>query len=333
MCEGRMKITLKIALVLMFAFSVFSLSARQVGEGLIIVVISDINESYGSTSYSSHLASALAYIASLTPDLVICAGDMVAGQKLELDEDRLRAMWGAFDDHVLSRLRRHKIPFAFTLGNHDGSSSPKFKHERMVDEKFWIKRRPDLHYVDSAKFPACYSFVFAGVFFAAIDASAANIIDEHKSWLTDQLQGEAARSARLRVVLGHLPMYAIAEGRNRTGDVVNDADSLHALLKHGGVDYYISGHHHAFYSSVRDGVRMISAGALGGGPRKLLGSDAAPVKTMTTLYLPTSGNAFRILSHDMSNNMKTIRLSDLPDELPGFNGVSKKYDPDALFAD
>lgn len=46
-----------------------------------IVVISDINGSYGSTEYNPRVKQAVERIQDMQPDLVISAGDMVAGQK------------------------------------------------------------------------------------------------------------------------------------------------------------------------------------------------------------------------------------------------------------
>jgi len=295
----------------------------------LIVLISDLNESYGSTSYSRHVDAALDYITRLNPDLVICAGDMVAGQKQSLSDGNIREMWWAFDRKVLNRLRKLQIPFAFTLGNHDGSSSSTFANERRIAEDFWTRNLPDLDYIDNASFPACYSFAMGGIFFAVIDASSARIDPLQQAWLEEQLACPSALSCRLRVVIGHLPMYAIAEGRNRQGDVLANADSFFEMLDKKNVDYYISGHHHAFYLSRRYRVIMISAGALGGGPRRLLGSDAPAVKTITTLNLSPAGREFRILTHDVSNDMKLIELSDLPTELSGFNGTSQLHIPEA----
>ncbi|PKL44088.1 MAG: metallophosphoesterase [Candidatus Riflebacteria bacterium HGW-Riflebacteria-2] len=300
------------------------------GRDVTLVVISDINESYGSTEYSSHVAAALDYIASLSPDLVICAGDMIAGQNKKLSESNLRAMWQAFDEKILQRLQAWQIPFAFTFGNHDGSSSANFVHERKIAEEFWGNCRPDLCYVDVESYPACYSFAFGGIFFAVIDASSARIDPAHKDWLEQQLASTIAKKSRLRVVVGHLPMYAIAEGRNRSGDVLSDADSLHALLDRNGADYYISGHHHAFYPSCKGRVKMISAGALGGGPRKLLGSEKPAVKTITTLYFPANGSEFKMLTHDVTNNMKLVKVADFPVELSGYSGNSQLYNPDSV---
>ncbi len=47
-----------------------------------VVVVSDLNESYGSTRYSPEVDEAVRQTIELAPDLVISTGDMVAGQRL-----------------------------------------------------------------------------------------------------------------------------------------------------------------------------------------------------------------------------------------------------------
>lgn len=44
-------------------------------------LISDLNSSYGSTSYGASVERGVNLLLQEKPDLVICAGDMVAGQK------------------------------------------------------------------------------------------------------------------------------------------------------------------------------------------------------------------------------------------------------------
>lgn len=290
-----------------------------------IVVISDINDAYGATTYGRQVRAAMSYIEKLCPDLVICAGDMVAGQNLKLTEANSRAMWQGFDENILRRLRRLQIPFAFTFGNHDGPDTARYAHERSIAVEYWLRNRPELNYVDDSDFPAQFSFALKDIFFISIDAATASIDNQQREWLKNQLTGKVARSARLRVVIGHLPLYAISEGRNRPGDVLADADALHALLCRSGADYYISGHHHAFYSSKKDNLKMLSMGALGGGPRRLLNCQKPPVKTLTILALSAFDSDFRVSTFAIQNSIKPLCLSDLPAELPGFNGVSQLY--------
>ena len=66
-----------------------------------LVAISDLNSSYGSTSYLPEVLRAVELIPSWKPDLVLCGGDMVAGQKPGLSATQLDVMWEGFARTVL----------------------------------------------------------------------------------------------------------------------------------------------------------------------------------------------------------------------------------------
>ncbi len=71
-----------------------------------VAVISDLNSSYGSTTYEPGVARTVARLVALRPDLVISTGDMVAGQRLHppLGREPVLAMWSAFDAQVTDPL-------------------------------------------------------------------------------------------------------------------------------------------------------------------------------------------------------------------------------------
>jgi len=79
-----------------------------------VVVVSDLNESYGSTRYSAAVDDAVRRTVALAPDLVISTGDMIAGQRLSppLNAGEVRAMWEAFDRHVTTPLAQAGLPVA-----------------------------------------------------------------------------------------------------------------------------------------------------------------------------------------------------------------------------
>lgn len=296
--------------------------AQESADTLDIALISDINDSYGSQTYSSQVFSAIDFIGKSRPDLVLCVGDMIAGQSLKLNEDSIRAMWSSFDASVRQPLCEKGIEVAFTYGNHDGTASPRFSHERNIAREYWLKERPKLDFVDYQLFPERYSFFCKGVFFAVIDASTAKVSDECKSWLGQQLELASVKAAKLRVVIGHLPLYAIAEGRNRSGDVLVEADKLATMFAQSGVDYYISGHHHAFYYSRKGPLKMIACGALGGGARKLIGSNQLPQKTFSMLRLVPGDKEFKLTTYRVDKKPEKIDISQLPARIVGFNGES-----------
>ncbi len=322
----RRPIAVALFLILSLAVGLARAASPDASASVTLVLISDLNEAYGSTTYSREVEAALRHIEKVRPDLVICLGDMVAGQKAQLTDEDLRAMWNGFDAAILHPLSRLGLPLAFTFGNHDGPDTPAFARERRIAREFWQTRRPPLAYVDATRFPENYTFMLGGLFIAVLDASTATLSQTQRDWLAAQMASETARTARLRLVLGHLPLYALAEGRNQPGDVLAGADQLHAWFCELGVDWYLSGHHHAFFPSRKGSLGMIGAGALGGGPRRLLGSARPPVKTITTLHLAPGATRFQVVTHDVTNGFQVIPLSDLPREIKGCNGLSVRDD-------
>lgn len=258
-----------------------------------LVAISDLNGSYGSTGYIPQVGRAVALIPALTPDLVLCGGDMVAGQKLGLAAGQLAAMWAAFGQRVLAPLRAAGLPFAFTLGNHDASGSRSagggytFALDRQQAERFWSPRRDQLglQFVDASRFPFAYSVRQDDLFLLVWDASAAAVPAEQRAWAERSLASPAAQGARVRLVLGHLPLQAIAQGRDRPGEVLQGAEALQRMLERQGVQAYISGHHHAFFPGRSGGLDLLALGALGSGPRRLLGTSQPPRHTLTLIDL------------------------------------------------
>jgi len=295
-----------------------------------IVVISDLNGSYGSTRYEPQVHQAVRMIREVwRPELVLAAGDLIAGQKPSLPDDSVRAMWAAFDSAVARPLRDARIPFGFTLGNHDGSAHPAHRRDRAFAVAHWKSRRTGVSFVDSAHFPLYYSFRQGDVFVLVWDASFAGTVGElpMMRWVREQLSAEPARSARHRLVLGHLPLYAVAEGRNRPGEVLQEPDSLRRILERHGVHTYVSGHHHAYYPGRRGALELLHTGALGQGARPLLGSSAPPRQTVTILdfHFRADSVAYTTYAFDRSG-LSLVQLRELPPVVRGINGAIVRRD-------
>ena len=290
--------------------------ATTPGPDLRIGLISDLNSSYGSTTYIPQVSQGLGHLLALKPALVACAGDMVAGQKAGLGASQLDAMWDAFARVVLQPVRQAGLPFLPTLGNHDGS--PGFEADRQAARRFWAPRRQalGLQFVDTADFPFHYSVLNNGVFWLVWDASSSRIPPAQLTWARQQLASPPARTAQLRLAMGHLPLFGISQGRDRPGEMLDQAAAVQQLLEAGRVQAYISGHQHAWYSSRRGQLDLIQLGALGSGPRRLLQGERPPEQTFSTLEVRWPGRSLRETTYAASMG-RPVAWDTLPARLEG----------------
>lgn len=302
-----------------------------------LVVISDLNESYGSTDYSKEVDRAIALVPFWQPDLVLCGGDMIAGQKATLPDEAFPAMWQAFDQHVAAPLRRFGVPFGFTLGNHDASNAQdsggfRFQRERDAAAKYWQNpaHNPGLKFDDRADYPFSYSFTTrsekGNVFFLVWDGSGSKILPETLQWAEQALSSEAAQAAQMRIVLGHLPLYGIAQGRDKPGEVLDNADQLRSLLEKYNVHTYISGHHHAYYPAHRGKLQLLYSGLLGSGGRKYIDHNLPPRKTLTVVDINfDDAEQTTYTTYDMET-FQVLKPESLPRFLVGHNGLLLRRD-------
>lgn len=303
-----------------------TLKKERRDKALKIMVISDLNDSYGSVTYSKEVAAAIRKIKDIKPDIIVCGGDMVAGQKASLTEAQLNAMWDGFNRNVLKPIDSLKIPFGFTMGNHD--ASPNYLKDRHAAKQFWDNHiaSTNLTFVDRTHYPFYFSYIKNNVFFISWDASSATIQPEVLDWMQGQLHSEEAKSARLRVLLGHLPLYAIVADKNKAGEVIADADRTLEFFREHGVDVYISGHQHAYFPAHKNGVQLFNSGCLGGGPRPILGHDEAPKKAYAIIEVPVNPPGQFTFNGYVPGTDSLIKLQGLPDSVQGFNGSINRID-------
>ena len=297
-------------------------SVESVERGdLRLALISDLNGPYGSTHYSPTVARGLDLLSKLKPDLVLCAGDMVAGQKISLTDFQLQAMWNSFQSTILNPLLQQGIGLIPTMGNHDASSQKAssryvFAKERHQAESFWNQQKSKLGitFIDANHYPFHYSVRQPGLFVVVLDASSATVDREQRRWLEQALASDARASDDCCVVMGHLPLTAISSGRDRSGECVRDAMHLADLMQRHQVDLYLSGHHHAWYPGELNGQRMLSLGAMGNGPRRLLGTQRPSDPSLTLLDLFQTTKAVSETTFSLTT-LKPISPSSLPTQL------------------
>ena len=296
-----------------------SAAAPSRSPDLRIGLISDLNSSYGSTTYIPQVSQGLQQLLALQPALVVCAGDMVAGQKPGLSAAQLDAMWEGFTRTVLLPVRQAGRPFLPAVGNHDGS--PGFEADRAAVRRFWTPRRQalGLRFVDVGDFPFHYSALQNDVFFLVWDASSGRIPASQLSWARQQLASPEARQARLRLAVAHLPLVGISQGRDRAGEVLDQAAAVQSLLEQGRVQAYISGHQHAWFPARRGQLDLIQLGAMGSGPRRLLQGDIPPQQTYTTLDINWQNSSLVETTYAVASG-QPVAWSRLPASLMGRSG-------------
>ncbi len=298
-----------------------------------IILISDLNSAYGSTDYIEQVKQAIAFVPDWEPDLVLCGGDMVAGQDSALSTSEINAMWQGFDKHIAAPIRKAKLPFGFTIGNHDASGSLygggkyAFESDRSAATKYWNDPKHDanLNFVDRAGFPFYYTFQQNDIFFLVWDASTATIPSTQLQWAEKSLASEVAQKSKLRMAIGHLPLYAVAKGRETSGNYLDEADRLRGLLEKYQVHTYISGHHHAYYPAHKGKLELLHAGVLGDGPRRLLSGDLAPSRTVTAIDIKLATSETIYTTYDM-DTLKVVEQSTLPPYIDAPNGRITRRD-------
>jgi len=298
------------------------------------LVISDLNSAYGSTEYDEEVHLAIKMIPFWQPDLILCSGDMIAGQQPSLTQAQIRAMWKAFDAQIAQPIRDLNIPFGFTIGNHDASSAiaPNnkflFQQERDLAVEYW--RNPThntgVKYLDRTEFPFYYTFEQDNIFFLAWDGSSSRIPADKLAWVEKSIASKKAQQAKMRIIIGHLPLYAVSEGRDYPGEVLNNADELRQLLEKYNVHTYVSGHHHAYYPAHKGELQLLHTGALGSGQRPYFDHNLPPRKTITVVDIDFNDPNFTTYTTYDMQDFSLIKYEQLPRLLMGHNGMILRRD-------
>ena len=287
-----------------------------------IGLISDLNRSYGSTNYGSTVERGVSLLLQQKPDLVICAGDMVAGQKTSLTDRQLAAMWEGFQVSVQRPLQTAGIPLLPAIGNHDASSQRFqgryiYARERQQASFFWNQHRDALSpgLTEAINFPFQYAWHGPGLFLVVMDASSATVSSAQRQWLSRALNAPQRHKDDLCLVVGHLPLTAFSQGRARAGECIHDAESLAAELRQAQADLVISGHHHAWYPAEALGLRLLSLGAMGSGPRRLIGSAKPAPASLTLVDWSTSAQTVKETTLSLTNNLSPLQVATLPEQI------------------
>jgi len=122
--------------------------------------------------------------------------------------------------------------------------------------------------------------------------------------------------------MGHLPLYAIVESKNKPGEVLADPGQIEVLFKSLKVDMYISGHQHAYFPAQAASLTLLHAGCLGGGPRPLIGHSAEAQKAYVWIEIPKENPEKKLIIKGFNGATgQEINQESLPKTVVGFNGT------------
>lgn len=274
---------------------------------LLVAILSDLNGSYGDPTYEPPVHAAVQRVLEVRPDVVLCAGDMVAGQQAGLD---YRAMWRGFHAAVSEPLAEVGIPLAVSPGNHDASGYPGFEQERRIFGEEWSARRPAVEMVDEADYPFRYSFRMGDVLFVSLDDTLVGRLPRaERDWVAARLADPVPRSAA--IVFGHVPIRAFTQGRE---DEILDDDALEDLFVERGVTLFVAGHHHGYFPGRHRGLRQLSMPCLGSGSRALVGTNGASPRGLVLLRLE-GGSITELEAFTGAEMRARIERATLPERL------------------
>lgn len=248
-----------------------------------IAVISDLNGSYGSTTYGKNVHDAVSWITEqVNPNIVLSTGDMVAGQQAGHD---YRAMWRAFHNAVTLPITRADIPLAVTPGNHDASGYAGFASERAIFVDEWKTHRPAISFLDDTNYPLHYAFELGPALFISLDATRIGTLNQdQRQWVANIL--ETYKNHPVKFVYGHVPLFPVAQGRET--EILKDFQ-FEQLLNEYNVQMMISGHHHAYYPAQRGSLRLMHTACLGSGPRKLISDTKTSDRSVIVIHYDSTG--------------------------------------------
>ncbi|MGH1467347.1 MAG: metallophosphoesterase family protein [Bdellovibrionales bacterium] len=286
-------------------------------------VISDLNGSYGSKTYSQDVAAAVKFITneSTEIDFSISTGDMVAGQKSHLD---YLGMWKAFHSNVTRKLTASKIPLYPSPGNHDASIG------RATERKHYLNSwsgenipsiHPGFNLVKGVEqnYPFSYAFTLGPALFIALDNTSINTFSDRTIvWLEDVL--EKKKDLPNKFIYGHVPLLPFALGRANDYNARGDSGFLNhmeELFERYEVSVFFSGHSHVYYPGKRLGkTQYISVPLLGGGPRRLLTKTRNEPRSEHGFLTVTYSESGELKIHSIaSDNYSVIEDQELPSSI------------------
>jgi len=206
-----------------------------------------------------HVADAVQQIRLLSPDIVVCTGDITTlGEPAEF-ETALEALRPLIEDH--------RFELIYVPGNHDAYTAREASQQALADAfsrlnrgKWQLSELPVSLLFQHVRFLLLNEAVPAPAY------SSAGIVDAPtRQWLAKELDGKSEDGPAATILVGHYPLL------DRHGETVGwrrtcrHNEGLLAALRDGRVNLSLCGHMHTHFARREDGgAAELCAGSLTG---------------------------------------------------------------------
>lgn len=241
-------------------------------------VISDTHNAHEcGLGQGSLLGKAVDEINSLAPDFVVALGDLVAGGGDCLEHSAMRSnsietgpLFAGLEEQLhelyAELVDRLEVPLVVVEGNHDlaTKSSENKEYPREVWKEFWQSNRNALlKQTRSRRYLRSHRFRHKGIGFVVLGYyDSLGLEKEELKWVRKNVRAGD-------IVFRHVNLYGVACcmkgycGFAIRNDSIREYEKLHEVLKKKRIKAIFSGHTHAFYHGICDGVQFINTGSLG----------------------------------------------------------------------
>ena len=223
-------------------------------------IVTDVHV-YASGKVPQDFVTLIGELRALAPRFVVSSGDATVGNEDDgAGADKVRSWWQAYRG-ALQPLVDDGVGLLAIAGNHDYYTAV----HRSEYGAAWPALDSDFTGVapllTGGNPPLCYSFDLDEVHLSFIHAVDQKLEPEVDAWLRADLA--AAAGARLRLVIGHVPLVSMIGHTSETYK-----NQLGSLLAQGQVAAYFSGHEHLVWEqelAFADGtVRQVHVGTASG---------------------------------------------------------------------
>ncbi|HII71351.1 TPA: hypothetical protein HA265_01195 [Candidatus Woesearchaeota archaeon] len=229
------------------------------------VVLPDTHVKNGKDGMMAPARKAVEKIANeIKPAFVLHTGDMI-DIEYKKGTQQIDAMWSMFKKGMLDPILNADSRFFPSAGNHDiHTASAKYV-------EFWRSfENRGFQVTGPSGYTSYYSFDFGNAHFVSLYVPGTQILGgkakEQREWLKQDFASAKQRGKSLFFVFAHSPVLCSEKRKDRCGssDLYIKDKEVFDLLKEYKATFF-GGHMHIEEDRIKDGVRSIVDGQLGGG--------------------------------------------------------------------